>query len=116
MKKIKIETSWLEREEDRVLQLTISNNGTEPVGVQAYGYKKWNGEIVDGLYVNVDPNYPLEPEQDPLELFFVDPSTNIAIEVNEEEIYYYYVRSNGGVEFRHYTIPRIKALIRYLLG
>lgn len=95
--------------------LMIINNGSLPLGIRYYGYKRWDGGMVKNEYISTIHNYRYNPEEDPIELSFYDSIKGINTTVNEKDIYYYFVETSGGYIKRKYTCLRLKSWFKRLL-
>lgn len=84
------------------------------INIDRYGYKTWNGDIIEEKYQPIQIDKLLEPEQAE-ELPFYDDKSGQHKSINPCEIYYIYVKDKAGKFYRKYTYPRIMSWsIRFL--
>lgn len=108
-KKLRIATG---RYTSGAFMLSVSNIGGVPVQIRSYGYKTWDGEVVERKNSPVAMYEQLIPEGPDEELLFYEEGTGAPLSVKEDEIYYVFVRTAAHRNFKRFFIPRPFSWIR----
>ncbi len=116
-KKLKITLSTHSYIPSDYSELIVANTGAKPVHIKSYGYKKWNGEIVELEYSGVMRYQKFEPEnpEEKLTLYKMKGNVGNPILIDEKDVFYFFIKTSGGKIFRKYTYFSIISWLKYFL-
>ncbi|PJE64060.1 MAG: hypothetical protein COU90_04285 [Candidatus Ryanbacteria bacterium CG10_big_fil_rev_8_21_14_0_10_43_42] len=106
-KKLKIEPIWKSRSGKPMVILSVSNVGAKGVYLEYYGFTKWNGEKVKEPVTHVELYKKFEPNDARKQLSFYSDIEGKPLELNMNDIYYFYVTTSVDDIFKKYNKPPI---------
>ena len=113
-KKVKIIPRRVARNGKETYGLVVANTGSKAIYIESFGYKKWNGEIIELEYPRGSIYQRFEPEHPREDLKFYNWEIGEPIPINENEIYYVYIKTSGDKIFKKYSSFFLISWLTYL--